>query len=85
MPIPDLTAYNRKKAKGLAIISNTGDNKLFAITTQNFSSDDGTAADANVQGVYLKEINDAIAAKQVELDALKAFKADVVAAKVIVP
>ena len=85
MPIPDLVSYNTKKARGLVFISATGDGKLFAIVTKKFNAADGLPADAEVAGVYLKEVNDTIAAKQTELAALQAFKADVLASKVIVP
>ena len=81
MPIPDLTQYNKRKAKGLVTAKNTGDGKLFAIVTKRFDPEEGTAIDAEVSGVYLKEVNEAIAAKQAELDAFKAFKAELLSAK----
>ena len=80
MPIPDLEKYNKRKAKGLAWVRNTGDGKLFAIVTKKFDPEDGVPIDSEVSSVYLKEVNDAIAAKQTELDLVKAFKVDILAA-----
>jgi hypothetical protein len=55
--------------------------KLFAIVTRKFSADDGSEMDGEVSGVYLKEVDEEIAEVEKRLNALKAFRADLLAAK----
>lgn len=80
MAIPNLTEYADKKAKGLITIQKI-DADDFAIGTKKFDPDEGVELPQTVVGVNLSEINEAVAAKQAELDALNAFKADLQATK----
>ncbi len=79
MPIPNLTDYNDKKEKGLIQIEKIDDDNM-AIATKQFSAEDGTELPKTVLGVTTIEVDEAIAAKQKEIDELKAFKSDLQAA-----
>jgi hypothetical protein len=81
MPIPNLDEHSKKKAKSLVSVHSTGDGKLYAIVTRKFSPDDGSEVDAEVSGVYLEEVDQAIAEAQNKLDALMGFRAELLAAK----
>ena len=75
----DIQNYKIKKAKGLISIQKI-DDKNMAIGTKQFSAEDGVELPMNVTGVTLKEVDEAIAAKLVEIADLKAFRADLVVA-----
>ena len=81
MPVPDLKDYNKKAAKGLSYVRDTGDKKNFAIVSRRFDPADGTELASGVLGVTLDEVNVAIAETQAQLDALKAFQAELSTAK----
>ena len=75
MPIPNLTDYNDKKEKGLIQIEKIDDENM-AIATKQFSAEDGAELPKQVVGVTATEVDEAIAAKQKEIDDLNAFKKD---------
>ena len=81
MAIPNLDEHAKKKAKGLVRVFNTGDDKLFALVLRKFDAADGIELDSEVSGVYLNEVDDALASAQKTLNDLTAFRAELIAAK----
>jgi len=80
MSIPNLTDYNTKKEKGLISIQKIDDENM-AIATRTFSAEDGTELPKQVVGVTTTEVDEAIAAKQTEIDELNTFKKDLLGAE----
>ena len=78
--VPNLTDYNTKKEKGLISIQKIDDENM-AIATKVFSSEDGAELPKTVVGVTTTEVDEAIAAKQAEIDELNAFKKDLLASE----
>ena len=75
----DIQNYKIKKSKGLINIQKI-DDKNMAIGTKQFGAEDGVELPMQVIGITLKEVDDAIASKLVEIADLKAFRADLVVA-----
>ena len=75
----DIQNYKIKKAKGLIKIQKI-DAENMALGVKQFNAEDGVEMPRQVSGITLKEVDEAIAAKLVEITDLKAFKADLVAA-----
>ena len=79
MSIPNIQDYQDKVVKKLISLQKIDENNV-AIGTRKFDPVDGTELPNEVVGVTLVEVDKAIADKLKEVDDLKAFKADLVAA-----
>ena len=71
--IPNIDDYNQKKLKGLISIQKIN-NENYAISTKQYSAEDGSELPANVVGITISEvdakINDLVS-QQTELTLLK--------------
>jgi hypothetical protein len=80
MAIPNLEDYNSKKTDNRIVVTKAVEPNQYAISTKRWNAETGEV-EYDVIGCNVEELDKAIADKQSEVDALVAFKGDLLAVK----